>query len=344
MKTFTSHPRRRMAIRIRCRKWLRSHQPAWAAPFGLSRWLPVALAYRRPWPLRTATASVAVTPNQTPAYSTAAVQPAAAWHFHAHPIVARRVYRTTVFVERVVAGWQPSSSHTQTGERYTVATSLTAQHRHRWLIGHGKTQPPITIGLCGPIFVGRRPVDASSAGVSWPNGHRRALWRVAMSGSRSDSWLAAPAPRPIPLVPVHAVPTQSPLEHYPLVSTQPRSPLIVHRLQRRMTSTAPAVVEEVESLLASRQQAASLVWRRTQAADDRNETPARPSIHQTRASVRTDRSNDPPSPAAMTAVRSATSAPAAALKLDGPAIDRLTEDVIERIDRRMRIERERRGL
>jgi hypothetical protein len=32
------------------------------------------------------------------------------------------------------------------------------------------------------------------------------------------------------------------------------------------------------------------------------------------------------------------------MKLDGPAIDRLAEDVMQRIDRRLRIERERRGL
>ena len=36
--------------------------------------------------------------------------------------------------------------------------------------------------------------------------------------------------------------------------------------------------------------------------------------------------------------------PPGTLKLDGPAIDRLAEDVMQRIDRRIRIERERRGM
>jgi hypothetical protein len=37
-------------------------------------------------------------------------------------------------------------------------------------------------------------------------------------------------------------------------------------------------------------------------------------------------------------------APERQLNLDGAAIDRLAEDVMHRIDRRLRIERERRGL
>jgi hypothetical protein len=36
--------------------------------------------------------------------------------------------------------------------------------------------------------------------------------------------------------------------------------------------------------------------------------------------------------------------PIPVLALDGPIIDRLAEDVMQRIERRLRIERERRGI
>jgi hypothetical protein len=51
-----------------------------------------------------------------------------------------------------------------------------------------------------------------------------------------------------------------------------------------------------------------------------------------------------PSSAPLTPVTKTDSVRAAMLPLSGPAIDRLAEDVMQRIERRIRIERERRGL
>jgi hypothetical protein len=46
----------------------------------------------------------------------------------------------------------------------------------------------------------------------------------------------------------------------------------------------------------------------------------------------------------MVTARTAAETERAALALTGPAMDRLAEDVMQRIERRIRIERERRGL
>jgi hypothetical protein len=286
-----------------------------------------------------------VTPNLTPAPPTA-LQAAGEWHFHAHPILARSVYRATVFVERVAAAWQPPNSSTSADRHHRIRMSTTVQHRHRYAITHDQAPFAIIPGPRRAVLVNRRPVAGSPVAVPWSNDHARAIPpRIARPDYFSDI-VSAQASRPTRLGPPHVVSWRSsPFEEPAPVWTQAPSTLIVHRLQRRVMSAATAVVDEAESLLASRHRAASIVWRRAPGTGDPNEGTGQPSIRQASATPRTDRSGDAPSAATMSVVRSAAVAPPAAiLKLDGPAIDRLAEDVIQRIDRRLRIERERRGL
>ena len=325
--------------------WLRSRQPWWVATCGLSRWFPVSLIYRRTRPLRTPDATASGMPNLTPAQSTAALQAAAEWHFHTHPILARGMYRTTAFVERVVGAREPSNSSTSVDGHHRTQVSTTVQHRHRHVIRHDHAPFAISPERPQTVLVNRRPVVGNSDADSWPNAQARAIRPRIARPDYHDDIVRAPASRPTRLGPSHVVSwMSSPFEEPALACTQAPSRLIVHRLQRRIMSAAPAVVDEAEALLVVRQRAASLVWRRTRGTEDPNESTMQSSIRQASATPRTDRSNDSPSAAAMSSGRFAAAPPPAILKLDGPAIDRLAEDVMQRIDRRVRIERERRGL
>jgi hypothetical protein len=91
--------------------------------------------------------------------------------------------------------------------------------------------------------------------------------------------------------------------------------------------------------------AAPLVWRqRASRADEASTGASSHSDHRTPAVSQPAVARAESAPAA-SQLRVPTAREAApALTFDGPALDRLAEDVMQRIDRRMRIERERRGL
>jgi hypothetical protein len=117
---------------------------------------------------------------------------------------------------------------------------------------------------------------------------------------------------------------------------------IVHRLPRAAGRVPrPAAQDSVERVAPpAHRRPVDLVWRGTGRID-------RAAAGGSRAAA------SPPSPPARAAVQESTSveptrtAKAAALKLtdlDPGLVERLTDDVIRRVDRRVRIERERRGL
>ena len=72
--------------------------------------------------------------------------------------------------------------------------------------------------------------------------------------------------------------------------------------------------------------------------------PAPSSVHTARDRRATTSQSPTSSTVFPPAAGPAAGVPAAVLRLEGPALDRLAEDVMQRIERRVRIERERRGM
>jgi hypothetical protein len=121
--------------------------------------------------------------------------------------------------------------------------------------------------------------------------------------------------------------------------SRPGATVMEHRLARR-SHRAEEPQRPAWSEPSSRHNPVPIVWRKAQSNSD----PSLPPAAQFEGA--TSRPGAAPvSVHAAEPARSITNAAATpALKLDGPALDRLAEDVMKRIDRRMRIERERRGI
>jgi hypothetical protein len=90
----------------------------------------------------------------------------------------------------------------------------------------------------------------------------------------------------------------------------------------------------------------SLLWRSLRTAASPVTPPPAQSAHHavTADSVRSTLQTQPAASSPIPTARAAVESGRAVLPLSGPAIDHLAEDVMRRIERRIRIERERRGL
>ncbi len=124
---------------------------------------------------------------------------------------------------------------------------------------------------------------------------------------------------------------------FPVPASSPSHHLLVppERPDRRARPLVPVVAAGTGRTAASRDGVA-LVWRTVVTAG--------PTVPARAHGARSDQAAGDGSTVAARTSATTPSRPSLPPRLDGAAIDRLAEDVMQRIDRRMRIERERRGL
>jgi len=121
-------------------------------------------------------------------------------------------------------------------------------------------------------------------------------------------------------------------------SQMSRAPL-EHRARRRTRDPGEPSAERLRERFVE-QHRVPIVWR--QGLADRNE--ANGAGRAQGAEFRVASAPAVHEPSALPRASVSSMSPVTVAKLDGPAIDRLADDVMQRIDRRIRIERERRGI
>jgi hypothetical protein len=341
MRTFTSPPRRRVR--------LVSPREAWpgarvlgspSGRDGLRRWVPRALVYRR-----RAAAPAAV--DAVASASPRADQPALTVNVfrHQHQHVQSALHRHIQQRALHVAQRFLTLAHTL----HTTVVSPAPEERSRL--------PRVTAGLTElarpQLRAGQHAIEHVEDDRPQPAITRRRVERP-MARARVAALpvvraVDPPSPEKSAILALAPATVRTVLRLRPLSATAatpeveptpPRPLPVIGRLQRRASPPEPSdpPVEAVERV---RRTAVPTVWRAnktqtapTSVADAAIATIATPPVHRFAQAS-----------AGQTPALRALPAPLPpAFSLDGPAIDRLADDVMQRIERRLRIERERRGM
>jgi len=330
MKTFTSIARP-VKPRIRVRTWQRSRLVS-AARAGGGGWRPpMSLIFRRPAPPAKSERVIVRLPA-APAPPAAALTQVTHTHQHSSSSFHQYVQplpRPSVHVHAPAA---PATSITGRTRPATMMVPpgprlrLRAPVRDRPVIS-GRRPRVIAPSEVQPIetFSGRLSHLAEVPAESW------ARQEIALPTTRFVI-----RPRRFDLA--------NRLEQSEVRSDPGRPTPLVHRLQRRVPDSGETKAEETPTAGLSIRRASPIVWRRVQpvAKPDAEVQPIAGGPGSARTAVVAR--SDSLAPATTTSAPAVAAPPSRPVAFEGPALDRLAEDVMQRIDRRLRIERERRGM
>jgi hypothetical protein len=327
--------------------WPRRRDAFVDASGSLRRWLAASLLYRK---ARSVPPRTIVSLGVTPGVATAATawRPAIHVHHHVHRMFNRIVNQVSAVSQQVV--W------------------VMAGRAHRWRLRRPALDS--TTPLPVPAVVARRAnesvVVSPFAGLRAAAAHAPAPWFEAAAPNVRRSLRVSPLRRAMrsPLSEPHrtdgggsgsatlrlAVRRRIVRSMLPAIepdvemsTTVGRSPVHRRLLRRIVVITDDTPRAMPEQVVVARRVGVPKVWRQRRPVVETVVNAADPSPDPTSGVVaRREIGVDPSAGAA--APRGGRPQASPAFALDGPVIDRLAEDVMQRIERRLRIERERRGM
>lgn len=293
---------------------------------GRVRWRPVALRWRqRPRQARPIGHRGAVMPRHT------------SWHSHFHVHVAARVIEAC---RAGMATWTPAASVAR--QLRTVLVHRVTAARHV-AAAHGEQRPVRPLADRRLPTAAMASVARRTAAAHTPTRHAAphrfgpaaatTIWRTRVSmvervvhdtPRSTRSRLRPPVPRVTADMRPHLV------------------PLVLRPLVRRASPDAAIEQAPVERVRASRQP--ELHWRRPARPDGMVPEPAVRQMPASFAPLAMTMPTSQPRARSFEADDPQPARPVQLTDLDPRLVDRLTDDVIRRVERRVRIERERRGL